>query len=97
MGRPGRKFSFWLVAGLFALTLLGGNAIQPALVRLNRAHYSAKAQPAERESAGKSFRILNAGSIALNLITIGGLVVYAWRASRPSDNLRFVRPVQFHS
>ena len=97
MGRPRRKFSFGLVAALFALTLIGSNAVQPALVRLNRTHYNAKAQPVERESAGKSFRILSAVSIALNLLTIGGLVVYVSRVSSPSETLRFVRPVQFHS
>ena len=55
MGRPRRKFSFGLVAALFVLTLIGRNAIQPSLIRLNRKHYTAT-QPAERESAGKSFR-----------------------------------------
>lgn len=95
MGRPRRKFSFGLVAGLFALTLIGSNAIQPSLVRLNHSHYSARTPPADRESAGKSFRLLNAAGIALNLISIGGLVLYVFRVSSPSDTLRFVRPVQF--
>ena len=97
MGRPRRKFSLGLVVALLALTLIGSNAIQPTLVRLNRTHYSVKTQPADRESAGKYFRILNAVSILLNLITIGGLGLYVWRVSSPSDTLRFVRPVQFRS
>jgi hypothetical protein len=94
MGRPTRKFSFGLVAGLFALTLIGGNAIQPALVRLNKKHYTA-AQPADRESAAKSFRVLNATSRVFNVLIIGGLILYVWRVGSPSDTLRFVRPVQF--
>jgi len=96
MGRPRRKFSFGLVVALFALTLIGSNAVQPALVRLNHAHYNTKAQLIERESAGKSFHALGVIGIALNLLTIGGLVVYVSRVSSPSETLRFVRPVQFH-
>jgi hypothetical protein len=96
MGRPRRKFSFGLVVALFALTLIGRNAIQPALVRLNRTHYNTKAELIQRESAGKSFRVLGVASIALDLLTIGGLVLYLSRVSSPSETLRFVRPVQFH-
>ncbi len=95
MGRPRRKFSLGLVAALFALTLIGANAIQPSLVRSNHTQYAAKTLPADRESAGKSFRIVSATGIALNILTIGGLVLYLWRVSSPSDTLRFVRPVQF--
>lgn len=94
MGRPRRKFSFGLVAALFLLTLIGSRAVQPSLVDYNRKHYRA-AQPAERESAGKSFRILHVTSIALNVLIIGGLVVYLSRVSSPSDTVRFMRPVQF--
>jgi hypothetical protein len=96
MGRPRREFSFWLVIGLFALTLLGGNVIDPSLERLNKKHYTAP-QTADRESAGKSFRILNGTEVALNLVVIGGLILYTWRVGSPSDTLRFVRPVQFRS
>ncbi|HEY2083083.1 MAG TPA: DUF4149 domain-containing protein [Verrucomicrobiae bacterium] len=94
MGRPSRKFSFGLVAGLFLLTLIGSNAIQPALTRLNRKHYTA-AQPADRESAAKSFHLLNATSVVFDILIIGGLILYVWRLGSPSDTLRFVRPVQF--
>jgi len=95
MGRPRRKFSFALVAVLFLLTFLGRNAIQPSLVRLNRTHYTAATQPAERESAGKNFRALHVTEIALNVLIVGGLVVYLSRVSSPSDTLRFMRPVHF--
>jgi len=94
MGRPRRKFSFGLVASLFVLTLIGRNAIEPNLARLNRKHYTA-AQPADRESAGKSFRVLDVTGIALNVLIIGGLVVYVTRVSSASETVRFNRPVQF--
>jgi hypothetical protein len=94
MGRPGRKFSFGLLAGLFVLLLIGSNAVQPALTRLNKKHYTST-QPAERESAARSFRVLNVAASAINILVIGGLVLYVWRVGSPSDTLRFVRPVQF--
>jgi len=96
MGRPGRKFSLGLLVALFLLTLIGSNALQPALVRLNRKHYTAT-QAADRESAGKSFRILSVTGRTLNILIIGGLILYAWRVGTPSDRLRFVSPVQFRS
>jgi hypothetical protein len=94
MGRPRRKFSFGLVAALFVLTLIGSRAVHPSLAHLNDRHYRA-AQPAERESAGKHFRVLRVTGITLNVLIIGALVVYVSRVSSPSDALRFMRPVQF--
>ena len=94
LGRPRRKFSFGLVATLFILTLIVSNAVYPSLVRLNRKHYTAT-QPAERESAGKNFRILRVTGIVLNVMIIGGLVVYVSRVASASDAVRFMRPVQF--
>jgi len=94
MGKPGKNFSFVLVIGLFAAMLLGSNVLQPSLTRLNKKHYTAT-QPAERESAAKSFRLLHATTRAFNLLIIGGLILYTWRVGSPSDTLRFVNPVQF--
>ena len=94
MGRPRRKFSLGLVAALFVLTFIGSRAIHPSLVHLNGTHYRA-AQTAERESAGRNFRVLHVTSIVLNVLIIGGLVVYVSRVSSASDTVRFMRPVQF--
>lgn len=94
LGRPGRKFSFALLIGLFGWTLVGSNAVQPALKNLNKQHYTAT-QPADRQAAAKSFRILRTIERVFNVLVIFGLVIYTWRVANPSDNLRFVRPVQF--
>jgi len=97
-GRPGRKFSLILLLGLFGWTLIGSNAVQPArvraLTRLNPQHYAATL-PADRQSATRSLRVLRAVERVFNVLTIIGLVIYTWRLANPSDNLRFVRPVQF--
>jgi len=98
LGRPGRKFSFILLLGLFGWTLIGSNAVQPArasaLKQLSPQHYSA-AQPADRQAAAKSLRFLRTVERIFNFLVVCGLVVYLWRVANPSDNLRFVRPVQF--
>lgn len=96
MGRPSRKFSSGLLICLFGITLLGSNAIRPALGQFNHQRFTAM-QPADRQAAAKSFRILSAVTEVLNLMVIGGLVVYTWRIANPSDILRFVRPVKFHA
>jgi hypothetical protein len=96
MGRPSRKFSSGLLISLFVITLVASNAIRPALVRLNRQHFTAT-QTVERQSAGRSFRILGAITEVLNILTIGGLIVYTWRLANPSDTLRFVSPVKFRA
>jgi hypothetical protein len=94
LGRPGRKFSFALLIGLFGWTLIGSNAVQPALKTLNKQHYTAT-QPADRQAAAKSFHILRTVEKAFNILVVFGLAIYTWRVTNPSDNLRFVRPVQF--
>ena len=94
LGRPGRKFLFGLLIALFVWTLIGSNAMQPALKSLNYRHYTAP-QASERQSTGKSFHILKTVDTVFNVLMICGLVIYTWRVANPSDNLRFVRPVQF--
>ena len=94
MGRPRRKFSSMLVISLFVITLIGSNGIRPQLGKLNRNRFTAP-QPVERQSAARSFRILNAVMELCNIFMIGGLVVYTWRIANPSDTLRFVSPVKF--
>lgn len=94
LGRPNRKFSSMLIISLFVITLIGSNAIQPALGKLNRNRFTAP-QQTERQSAMRSFHILSIVMEICNLVVIGGLVVYTWRIANPSDTLRFVNPVQF--
>jgi hypothetical protein len=95
MGRPARKFSLALVFGLFLFTFIGGNVFQPELKKLHARHYSTQLSAAEREAAGKTFRVWHGVSQVFNLFMLGGLIVYAWRVGNPPDTLRFVSPVQF--
>lgn len=87
LGRSTRKFSFGLLAALFVLLIICSNAIEPSMNRFNRRHYTAT-QMEERESAGRSFRILHVTTRVLNVLIIGGLAFYAWRIGSPSDTRR---------
>jgi hypothetical protein len=97
MGRPARKFSLALVGGLLAITLLGGNWLQPKMKMLHATKYAMNTPPVEQAAAARAFRLWHGIAQILNLIMLGGLAVYVWRISNPSDKLRFVRPVTFRS
>jgi hypothetical protein len=94
LGRPWRKFAFSLLGALFVLTLIGGNGLQPRLKALHHTRYYSS-QPAEREAAAKSFRLWHGISQVLNVLMIGGLVLYLWRTANPADTPRFISSVKF--
>jgi hypothetical protein len=95
MGRPTRKFSLVLLAGLLALVLIGGVWVEPRLKKLHATRYAANMQPDQREAAAKSFRLWQAGSQVIDLAMIAGLVVYVWRIANPSDAPRFISSIKF--
>ena len=95
MGRPARKFSLSLLIGLLALTLIGGNILQPRLHDLHIRRYAPGLTQAEHDTAAKSFGALHGLAQMLNLVGIAGLMVYVWRVANPSDTLRFVSSVKF--
>ena len=95
LGRPSRKTSFGLVAVLFVMVLINGNAVQPQLRKFHNASYAANAQAAGRDKAAKSFRTWRAINTSINLLMIGGVLVHLWRVANPSDSLRFISSVKF--
>jgi len=95
MGRPTRKISLVLLAGLLVLVLLGGGWLEPRLEQLHARRHTPNVQPADREAAARSFRLWQAGLRVLNAAMMGGLVVYVWRVANPSDAPRFISSVKF--
>jgi hypothetical protein len=95
MGRPARKFSLALLAGLLTLVLMGGMWVEPRLKKLHTVRYAVNTQPDQRDAAAKSLRLWQAGSQVINLVMIAGLVVYVWRVANPSDAPRFISSVKF--
>lgn len=104
LGRPLYRFTFGLLAGLLLIALVGGLLFQPKLKALHLVKYSMSEDyklvsiPAEqRIQAAESFKLWHGISSAMNLVALGGLVVYFWRVVHPPDNLRFVNTAKFRS
>lgn len=95
MGRPTRKISMMLLAGLLGLVLIGSVWMEPQLTKLHARRFASNATMTERDAAVRSFRFWHLGFRVVNVVMIGGLVVYVWRIANPSDAPRFISSVKF--
>ena len=89
-GRAARGLWTYLLIALFAASLIGSFWLSPKLRELQRTQHLLKAAPGQREAAANSFRIWQGFFQGLNVLMIGGVAVYFWRAAHPPDDLRFV-------
>lgn len=97
LGRQPRHWRVALLTGLFTLSLMGSFWLGPKLTGLHRAQYALNARAEDRDVAGRSFRRWNGALQTVNVLMIGGVIVYFWRVTRTDDSPRFVRPVNFRS
>jgi len=97
LGRVVHRFWPGLLTALLAVGLFGGFWLAPTLAQLHRSQHLLNLPPAEREAAAKSFRLWDGIFRGLNVLMIGGVAVYFWRATNPPDALRFVSPGKFRS
>lgn len=97
LGRSARRRWLGLVAGLLALGLIGNAWLVPKLAQLHRTGHAVNLGPAHREAAAKSFRSWHRVFQGMNLLIIGGVALYFWRVTSPSDPPRFVTPTKFRS
>jgi hypothetical protein len=95
MGRPARQFSVMLLGGLIAMILLGGLIVKPRIDKLHAMRYAPNVAPAQRASAATWLHVWRGGFHLINIIMIGGLVVYVWRTANPTDTPRFISSVKF--
>lgn len=95
MGRPARQVSLMLLGGLIAMILVGGLAVQPRIEKLHAVQYAVSSTPAQRTSAAKWLPFWRGSFHLINVIMIGGLVVYVWRTANPLDTPRFISSVKF--
>jgi len=84
-GRRARSLDLGLVMGLLALALAGGLWVQPKMQYLHKVHYFGQTA-AQRDQAGQTFAVWHGTSESVNLLVIGGLIVYLWRVSGPADH-----------
>jgi hypothetical protein len=104
LGRAAHRLWLSLLGGLLAAGLIGNALVVPKLAQLHRARHSVELRPEyrgaaakNREAAAKSFQSWHRVFQGLNLLIIGGVAIYFWRATSPSDPLRFVTPTKFRS
>ncbi len=96
-GKIPRRFWVGLLTGLFVLSLVGSIWLAPKLLRLQRAQFAPTLTASQREAVQSSFRGWDGVFQGVNVVIIGGLVVYFWRVTRPQDEPRFVSPFKFRS
>ena len=97
LGRSAHRRWLGLVSGLLALGLVTGAWLVPKLAQLHRTRHAVNLTPEYRSAAAKSFRSWHRVFLGLNILMIGGVAVYFWRATTSSDPLRFVGPTKFRS
>ena len=95
LGKYPPKPQLILWGALTLAILLGGYWLQPRLKVLHTTKYSLSTRPPVRELADRSFKAWHGVSQVINLLVVGGLGVYLWRAANPSDPTRFVSAVKF--
>ncbi|MGO8930690.1 MAG: DUF4149 domain-containing protein [Limisphaerales bacterium] len=95
LGKVAQKLQVGLLVGLCAAALLGGYWLQPRLKALHAAKYAVNNRPEIRQAADRSFRAWHGVSQVVNLLVVGGLALYLWRAANPPDQTRFVSAVKF--
>jgi hypothetical protein len=95
LGKYPQKLQAGLLIGLASAALIGGYWLQPRLKALHATKYSVNARPEIREAAARSFKAWHGVSQVVNLLMVGGLAVYLWRAANPSDQTRFVSAAKF--
>ena len=97
LGRAAHRAWLALLAGLLAVGLISNAWIVPKMAQLHRTRHAVNLRPEHREAAAKSFMSWHRFFQGVNLLVLGGVAVYFWRATTPSDPLRFVGPAKFRS
>ena len=95
LGKYPQKLQVGLLIGLAAALLIGGGWLQPKMKVLHATKYGLKNLPEIRAAADRSFRAWHGVSQVINLLMVGGLTVYLWRATNTSDPTRFVSATKF--
>ncbi len=96
-GRNPRRFGLWLLAILVGLGLVGGFWFQPKLKELSNIRYATTSTPAQQEAATKSFGMWHGISQVVNVMMLGGVLVYFWRLVNTEVPAKFGRTPRLHS
>jgi hypothetical protein len=94
-GRPFHRLTLLLLMTLFTIGIIGGYVIQPRLKQLHLKVYAVQTSAAVKESSARAFRILHGTSMVLNLLVIGGVMVYLIQVTKPVSTARFTSVNRF--
>lgn len=97
LGRLPRRLWVGLMTLLFSLSLLGSLWLCPKLTRLHRAQYQPGLTAEQRVAAQESYNLWDSVFQVVNVLLIGGIMVYFWRVTHAQDEPRFVSPSKFRS
>lgn len=97
LGRRAQRSTLILLIVLFSFGLLGGFGLQPKMRELHKIKYASNVTSEQQEKAAKSFRIWHATAQILNILVLGGLTVYVWRANNPPSPTRFFSAMHLKS
>lgn len=97
LGRIPRRLWVGLLTALFVASLAGSLWLCPKLARLQRVQFAPNLTVTQREAAQHDFQVWDGVFQAMNVLMIGGLVVYFWRVTHAQDEPRFVSPSKFRS
>lgn len=95
VGRPFQRLTLLLLMFLFTTGIIGGYVLQPRLKELHLKMHAVQTAPEVKSSSARSFRILHGTSMAINLLVMGGVLVYLWQVTRPAVNARFTSVNRF--
>jgi hypothetical protein len=108
LGRVLQRLTLGLVLVAFGFGLVGGLALEPHMHKLHQKMYSYQqtkqgffrddsSSPAQRVQAARTFRVWHGISMGLNLGALIALGIFAWRVTKPADDLRFIPAGKFRS
>lgn len=95
LGRPFQRLTLIVLMVLFTIGILGGWVLEPKMKELHLRMYAVQSTPAARDSAKRSFGILHGISSSVNLLVIGGVLVYLWQVTNAVNPARFMSVNRF--
>jgi hypothetical protein len=95
LGKHHHKLQVGLLIALASAAFIGAYWLQPRMKLLHATKYALNTRPEARKAAEHSFRAWHGVAQVVNLLMVGGLTAYLWRATNPSDPTRFLSATKF--
>jgi hypothetical protein len=93
--RPIHRLTLLLLMSLFLFGILGGYVFLPNMKQLHVKMYHSQTTPEVKAAARRSFWILHGTSSVMNLLVIGGVLVYLIQVTKPENTARFTSLTRF--